>query len=97
MAIDLGGITHGIGYDVPTVPTDYVHRVGRTARMEAEGEAITFVTPDGENELHGIEKIRRRATPLAPWAPAPVRNERPASARGSPRECSYIMSILYGV
>src|SRR5205807_1615377 len=42
--IDVEGISHVINYDVPTIPTDYVHRVGRTARMEAEGEAITFVT-----------------------------------------------------
>src|SRR3990170_565487 len=49
--LDVEGITHVINYDVPMVPTDYVHRVGRTARMDAQGEAITFVTPEDEADL----------------------------------------------
>ena len=61
--IDVEGITHVINYDVPTVPTDYVHRVGRTARMEAEGEAITFVSPEEEADLRGIEKALGRSIP----------------------------------
>ncbi|OGS48199.1 MAG: hypothetical protein A3K68_06700 [Euryarchaeota archaeon RBG_16_68_13] len=61
--IDVEGITHVINYDVPTVPTDYVHRVGRTARMEAEGEAITFVSPEEESDLRGIEKALGRSIP----------------------------------
>ncbi len=61
--IDVEGITHVINYDVPMVPTDYVHRVGRTARMEAEGEAITFVTPEDEADLRGIERILGRSIP----------------------------------
>jgi ATP-dependent RNA helicase RhlE len=52
-----------VNYDVPMVPLDYVHRVGRTARMEAEGEAITFVSSEEENDLHGIEKILGKKIP----------------------------------
>jgi len=48
---------------VPTVPTDYVHRVGRTARMEAEGDAITFVTPEDEGDLRGIERALGKQIP----------------------------------
>jgi len=61
--IDVEGISHVINYDVPAVPTDYVHRVGRTARMEAAGEAITFVTPDDEGDLRGIERALGKAIP----------------------------------
>ena len=41
---------------MPTVPTDCVHRVVRTARIKAEGEAITFVRPEDEGDLRGIER-----------------------------------------
>jgi len=61
--LDVEGITHVINYDVPPVPTDYIHRVGRTARMEAEGEAITFVTQEDEGDLRGIEKALGRTIP----------------------------------
>ena len=61
--LDVEGISHVINYDVPGVPTDYVHRVGRTARMEAEGDAITFVTPEEEADLRGIEKALGRPIP----------------------------------
>jgi ATP-dependent RNA helicase RhlE len=61
--LDVEGITHVINYDVPPVPTDYVHRVGRTARMEAQGEAITFVTPEDEGDLRGIERALGRSIP----------------------------------
>ncbi len=61
--IDVEGISHVINYDVPGVPTDYIHRVGRTARAEAEGEAITFVAPEEEGDLRGIEKILGRPIP----------------------------------
>src|SRR5438093_2977967 len=58
--IDVEGISHVINYDIPMVATDYVHRVGRTARMEAQGEAITFVTPEDEGDLRGIERALGR-------------------------------------
>ncbi len=61
--LDVEGITHVINYDVPMVPTDYIHRVGRTGRVEAEGEAITFVTPEDEGDLRGIEKALGKTIP----------------------------------
>jgi ATP-dependent RNA helicase RhlE len=61
--IDVEGISHVINYDVPTVPTDYVHRVGRTARMEATGEAITFVSPEEEGDIRGIERVLSKTIP----------------------------------
>lgn len=61
--IDVEGISHVINYDVSLVPTDYVHRIGRTARMEAIGAAITFVAPEEEESLRGIEKTLGKSIP----------------------------------
>jgi ATP-dependent RNA helicase RhlE len=54
--IDVEALGHVVNFDVPHVPDDYIHRVGRTARAEAEGQAFTLVTPQDENELRAIER-----------------------------------------
>ena len=54
---------HVINFDVPMVPEDYIHRVGRTARNELTGEAFTFVAPDEEGELQAIERAVGRKLP----------------------------------
>jgi superfamily II DNA/RNA helicase len=66
--LDIDGISHVINYDVPEHAEDYVHRIGRTARAEAEGDAITLVTPDDEAYIYRIEyllghKIERKTLP----------------------------------
>jgi len=58
--LDVEGISHVINYDVPEHPEDYVHRIGRTARAEADGDAITLVTPDDEALIHRIEYLLGR-------------------------------------
>jgi ATP-dependent RNA helicase RhlE len=59
--IDVTAISHVVNFDVPNLPEDYIHRVGRTARMEATGDAITLVSPDEEQDLRIIERaIGRR-------------------------------------
>jgi ATP-dependent RNA helicase RhlE len=92
--LDVEGISHVINYDVPMVPTDYVHRVGRTARMEAMGEALTFVTPEEESDLRAIEKALGRSIPRvtlpdfdyrAPPPPKDRRREGPPRRRGPRR------------
>jgi ATP-dependent RNA helicase RhlE len=54
--LDVDHITHVISYDVPQVPDDYVHRIGRTARAEAEGDAFVLVSPAEESNLGRIER-----------------------------------------
>jgi ATP-dependent RNA helicase RhlE len=54
--IDIVGISHVINYDVPATPEDYVHRTGRTARAEREGDAFTLMAPDEEILMIQIEK-----------------------------------------
>ena len=53
--LDIGGITHIINYNMPRETLAYFHRIGRTARMEAEGTAITFVAYDEEKALTEIK------------------------------------------
>jgi ATP-dependent RNA helicase RhlE len=54
--LDVNHITHVISFDVPAVPDDYIHRIGRTARMEAEGDAFVLVAPSEERSLARIER-----------------------------------------
>src|SRR4051794_24643048 len=61
--IDVEGLSHVVNFDVPKVPDDYIHRVGRTARAGATGEALTFVSPDEMNELRAIERAVAKVLP----------------------------------
>jgi ATP-dependent RNA helicase RhlE len=59
--IDVDALGHVVNFDVPLVPEDYIHRVGRTGRAEATGDAFTFVSPEEEGNLRDIERaIGRR-------------------------------------
>jgi ATP-dependent RNA helicase RhlE len=55
--LDVEGISHVINYDVPDHPEDYVHRIGRTARADADGDAISLVTPEDEAMIYRIEHL----------------------------------------
>ncbi len=85
--IDVDGVTHVVNFDMPDVPENYVHRIGRTARAGAEGNAIAFCAPEERDELKAVERlIRFRITvkpvpagiahpapePAAPQGPRPV-------------------------
>jgi len=61
--IDIEALGHVVNFDVPTVPEDYIHRVGRTARAEAVGDAFTFVAPEEEPDLKRIERTLGRRLP----------------------------------
>jgi ATP-dependent RNA helicase RhlE len=54
--IDITALGHVVNFDVPVAPDEYIHRVGRTARAERSGEAITFVAPDEEPLIRAIER-----------------------------------------
>ncbi|PAL25004.1 DEAD/DEAH box helicase [Sphingopyxis sp. GW247-27LB] len=63
--IDVSGVSHVINFEIPNVPEQYVHRIGRTARAGAEGIAISFVAPDEKAYLRDIERVTRtRAEPV---------------------------------
>ena len=61
--IDVEALGLVVNFDVPHVPEDYIHRVGRTARAEMTGEAYTFVSPDEEGDLRAIERHMGKALP----------------------------------
>ena len=61
--IDIVELGHVVNFDVPKVPEDYIHRVGRTARAEAVGDAFTFVAPDEEADLKRIERAVGKRLP----------------------------------
>jgi ATP-dependent RNA helicase RhlE len=93
--IDVQALGHVVNFDVPAVPDDYVHRVGRTARAEAIGDAFTFVSPQEAEDLDRIERaigkrLPRVMLPDFDYGRAPERlelsrGERFAARRSAPR------------
>jgi ATP-dependent RNA helicase RhlE len=69
--IDIPTVRHVYNYDMPNVPENYVHRIGRTARAGANGSSVSFCAPAEMGELQAIEKILKKPLPVlggAPWA-----------------------------
>ncbi len=62
--IDVSGVSHVINFELPNVPEQYVHRIGRTARAGNDGIAISFVAEDERPYLRDIEKLIRQKVPL---------------------------------
>ena len=73
--IDIDELPHVVNFDLPNVPEDYVHRIGRTGRAGATGEALSLVAPDELNLLRDVERFTRLALP---------REVVPGFERGSP-------------
>lgn len=61
--LDIDQLPHVVNYELPNVPEDYVHRIGRTGRAGREGEAISLVSPDEMKLLRDIERLIRREIP----------------------------------
>jgi ATP-dependent RNA helicase RhlE len=76
--LDIKELPHVVNYELPNVPEDYVHRIGRTGRAGATGVAVSLVAPDESGSLKDIEKVLRRSVAVAelpkfPPAPPPAR------------------------
>jgi ATP-dependent RNA helicase RhlE len=85
--IDVAGVTHVINFDVPENPEDYVHRIGRTGRAQAVGDAFTLVTPENADLIHGIQrfigqKIPELKLPGFSYLPFTARPPAPPQQRG---------------
>ncbi|KAB2640235.1 MAG: DEAD/DEAH box helicase [Verrucomicrobia bacterium] len=87
--IDVDGISHVVNYDFPPHHEDYVHRIGRTGRAKAVGEAVSFVSREDDDALRALERFTRRGIPRVKaegfdyTAPAPPRD--PNGGRRPPR------------
>ena len=64
--IDIPGVSHVINFDLPDVPEQYVHRIGRTARAGADGIAVAFCAPDERGNLRDIERTTRQKIAVTP-------------------------------
>lgn len=83
--IDIDGVSHVVNYDLPFVSDSYVHRIGRTARAGASGEAIAFCDPEERPLLRDIERTIRQKVPVIQHAmslPAPDPSERSGGPQG---------------
>ena len=65
--LDVEGISHVVNFDIPNSSDDYIHRIGRTARANASGDAITFVCPDEFMALNEIETALGKNLPREDW------------------------------
>lgn len=82
--LDIEQLPQVVNFDLPNVPQDYVHRIGRTGRAGASGQAVSFVTPEDMDELFAIERLIQQPIPrehLAQFAPD---TELPASRTSWP-------------
>jgi ATP-dependent RNA helicase RhlE len=90
--IDVDGISHVVNYDFPMHSEDYVHRIGRTGRAHAIGDAISFITPEDQGPLRSLERfigrgiVRKKAEGFDYNQAAPPRDERGAGARVAQRK-----------
>ena len=80
--IDVDSLSHVLNFDVPGQAEDYIHRVGRTARASAKGDAFTFVSSDEESDLRIIErainkKLPRVTLPDFDYTPPPAHEAHP--------------------
>ena len=62
--LDIDRLPHVVNFELPNVPEDYVHRIGRTGRAGAEGAALSLVSPDERKLLADIQKLLRRELPM---------------------------------
>jgi ATP-dependent RNA helicase RhlE len=88
--LDIKELPQVVNYELPNVPEDYVHRIGRTGRAGSAGEAISLVSSDESGLLRDIERVLRRSIPTLPTPafkivesalPAPAREGRPAHSQ----------------
>ncbi len=78
--LDIDQLPHVVNYELPNVPEDYVHRIGRTGRAGNEGEAVSLVCVDEHKLLRDIERLLKRAIPrvvLPGYEPDPAIRAKP--------------------
>lgn len=64
--IDVAGVAHVINYDLPQAPEDYIHRIGRTGRAGATGEALSLLTPEDRSQWREITRLLKKSSSAVP-------------------------------
>jgi len=82
--IDIPGVAHVYNFDLPNVPENYIHRIGRTARAGRDGAAIAFCAPEEIGELRAIEKTMGVSIPVASGEPPFERKTQPRKPGNAP-------------
>ncbi len=86
--LDIDQLPHVVNYELPNVPEDYVHRIGRTGRAGSTGEAISLVDPEEQSYLRSIERLIKREVPRAQaegFVPAVVQQQAGGDGYDRPR------------
>jgi len=95
--LDIEALPHVVNYELPMVPEDYVHRIGRTGRAGLEGTAISLVSAEEQELMRDIEKLLKKPIqreivegfePSAAFRPEPIVTRRPKHGRGRPQQSS---------
>ena len=84
--IDIDQLPHVVNYDLPNIPEDYVHRIGRTGRAGATGEAVSLVCVDEHEMLRDIERLIKRELPretIPGFEPDPLARAQPIQKRSN--------------
>ena len=79
--LDVDNIGHVVNYDLPYTAEDYVHRIGRTGRMQKVGSATSFVTEEDSNSLRAIEKLLGHTVPRTAGSRPPARRQHSPTAK----------------
>jgi ATP-dependent RNA helicase RhlE len=80
--LDIKELPQVVNYELPNVPEDYVHRIGRTGRAGAAGEAISLVSSDESGLLRDIERVLHRSIPTLPTPVFKIVESAPQQGRG---------------
>jgi ATP-dependent RNA helicase RhlE len=83
--LDIKELPHVVNYELPNVPEDYVHRIGRTARAGTTGAAVSLVAPDEAPLLRDIERLLRRPLPVAALPEFPISASAAGAGEGGQR------------
>lgn len=64
--LDIAEVTHVINFDMPEMPESYIHRIGRTGRLDKKGISISFITPAEQEQLESVEALMNYTVPVTP-------------------------------
>ncbi len=86
--LDIDQLPHVVNYELPNVPEDYVHRIGRTGRAGSTGEAVSLVDPEEQSYLRSIERLIKREVPRGTadgFVPAQIQQQASSDGYNRPR------------